>query len=437
MPLAPILETGVIDQIGTSVLCGDDGVMALWALRVVLPCLVAPFAIGTEDVHTAVAVVLAGTEVQQVAWQDGFVAIGIDIGTVGLLRTEHAHLIATVVIVVGDTAGSQSAIGHKQEVIAADILDIRGLAWGIVATGNLLAEVGVDGDAVALAHQLIVDVVVAQACLLVEFEHPDATAPRAVRHPEFAFFVVEHAGVDVVRIALAPFVAHVVAFWQRGLFANDDLQVGILVTCTVLESADHHGCLISVGTLDVVGSQQDDAREPGVAIDTHVHAPLLHRLVVDHIGCPQVAADIVAAVATLRPGLGIKVEVILLPALLHFRDGWRRKGYVVGSIVVAACFPGGSKFRPVHQILGLRRSTVRSKDVIGLRVRLPHDTGIVDADALQRVGCNTDGQQRKEQKDQIFLHNLVCFSHILFWCKGTKKNWNRQVFCYIFIVCVK
>ena len=128
MGLAQVLEPGVINQVGAPVFGGDDGVVALRALGAVYLCLVAPVAVGSEDIHTAVAVVFVGTEVKQVAWQDGFVAIGVDIGAVGFLRAEYAHLVTTIIIVIGDATGSQSTIGHEQEIIAADILDIRSFA---------------------------------------------------------------------------------------------------------------------------------------------------------------------------------------------------------------------------------------------------------------------------------------------------------------------
>ena len=52
--LAPVLEAGVIDEVGASVGSGNDGVVALRALAVVLQH-VAPAAIGPGDVPTTYA----------------------------------------------------------------------------------------------------------------------------------------------------------------------------------------------------------------------------------------------------------------------------------------------------------------------------------------------------------------------------------------------
>ena len=224
----------MIDQIGASVGSSNDGVMTLRALAGMLVGtasrqLVAPSGIGAEDVDAAVAVVLLGAEVEQIRRIEGVAVLAVHIGTVGVLGTEDAHLVATIVIVVGSTAGSQSAIGDEEEVVATDVFDVAGLARGVVATGNLLAIIGVDGDAVATACQGISDVVVAQTGFLVKFEHVDAAAPRAIRHPKLARLIVEHAGVYAVRIALAPFVADTVATGQRGLGADGQFQVGLFV----------------------------------------------------------------------------------------------------------------------------------------------------------------------------------------------------------------
>ena len=90
-----------------------------------------------------------------------------------------------------------------------------------------------------------------------------------------------------------------------------------------MEAADDDGCLIAVGAFDVVGSQQDDARIPVVAIDAHIHAPLVHRLVPDHVGCPLVARNVVLGTTlcttACRPLDGVKVVVVFLAALLHLR----------------------------------------------------------------------------------------------------------------------
>ena len=177
MSLTPVLETGVINQIRTTVFSGDDGVMTLRPLAKVSSCRASPRGISTEDVDTAVVIVLLRTEVQQIRGEYSTVVTRIGIGTVGILRAKHTHLVTTVVIVVGHTTGSQSAIGNKQVVIPTDILNIAGLARYIVSTCNLLTEVRIDGNTVARASQGIFYIIVAQSCILIEFQHPDTTAP--------------------------------------------------------------------------------------------------------------------------------------------------------------------------------------------------------------------------------------------------------------------
>ena len=173
--------------------------------------LVAPFAIGSKDIGSTVSVVLARAEVQVILVIEGRGILTVDIGAVRLLRAEDANLIAAVVIVGRNTTGSQSAIAHKEIVVAIDVFNVAGFARSVVATGNLLAEIGVDGDIVALAHLRIGHVIVAQTGLLVKLQHVDATAPRTIREPQFAVLVVEHAGIDTVGITLAPTVASGIA----------------------------------------------------------------------------------------------------------------------------------------------------------------------------------------------------------------------------------
>jgi hypothetical protein len=69
--LAPVLETGVINEIGTTVFSGNDGVVSLRAFSVVVFCLVTPRGVSTENVDAPVTVVLPRTEVQQIRLENG------------------------------------------------------------------------------------------------------------------------------------------------------------------------------------------------------------------------------------------------------------------------------------------------------------------------------------------------------------------------------
>ena len=91
-----------------------------------------------------------------------------------------------------------------------------------------------------------------------------------------------------------------------------------------METAHHHWSLVTVGSLDLIGCQQDNARIPVVTVDAQVHTPLVHGLVPDDIGGPHVTVDIITGITTLRPFLGIEGETHLLTAFLdrgHLRCG--------------------------------------------------------------------------------------------------------------------
>ena len=104
-------------------------------------------------------------------------ALAVNIRSVRILRAEHAHLVASIVVVVGIAASCQSAIGDEQVVIATYVFNIGGLTRCIIAAGYLLAEIGVNGDAVTTTRQSILNIVVAKACILVQFKHVDTSAP--------------------------------------------------------------------------------------------------------------------------------------------------------------------------------------------------------------------------------------------------------------------
>ena len=93
-----------------------------------------------------------------------------------------------------------------------------------------------------------------------------------------------------------------------------------------MEAADDHRTLITVGTFDIVGCEQDDAGVPVFAIDAEIHAPFLHGLVPDDIGCPHITVDIVAVATPCRPLTGIESrEVDFLSTFLDLLDDGRLK----------------------------------------------------------------------------------------------------------------
>ena len=84
MLLATILEARVIDQIGTPILSGNDGVMTLGTLTETALGLITPVAIGSEDIHTTVVAGIRA-EVETVSCKDGIRITGIQIGTIGFV----------------------------------------------------------------------------------------------------------------------------------------------------------------------------------------------------------------------------------------------------------------------------------------------------------------------------------------------------------------
>ena len=56
-----------------------------------------------------------------------------------------------------------------------------------------------------------------------------------------------------------------------------------------METADNNRGLIDIGAFDVIGRKQHDAGVPAFAVDTHIHAPLVHDRVPDDIRRPKVA----------------------------------------------------------------------------------------------------------------------------------------------------
>ena len=166
--------------------------MSLRTLTIVTICLIAPLTIGAEDVYATITCITSA-KIHRKRWIYSIITFGILVGPVWLIRTEHAHLVAAIIIIVWIAAGCQSTIAHKQVIVATNILNIRRLATDIVSTGNTLAKIGI-----AVGWQWVSDIIVAQTCRLIQFQHKDAPTPRTVTHPEITLFVIKHTGVYIV-----------------------------------------------------------------------------------------------------------------------------------------------------------------------------------------------------------------------------------------------
>ena len=133
--------------------------------------------VAAKEQHATVVGCL-GAVVHKIAFGDSRCAVAVDVRTIGIVRTEHTHLIAAITF--------KSAVAHEEEVVRTDLLNVACLARHIVATGYLLAEVGVACGVGAgstrsgsLAINLVWELigVVAQTVGLVEFQHKDAARP--------------------------------------------------------------------------------------------------------------------------------------------------------------------------------------------------------------------------------------------------------------------
>ena len=373
-----IVETRVVDQIGASVVSGDDGVVSLRRFSVVAHGLIAPFAIAAQQ-FLAVAVA-AGAVVVHRLGVGGSLSQRVFVGAVHGLRAIHAHLVSTIRL--------ETSVGDEEVVPVADVLNIRGLARHAVASGYALAEVGVGGQSHSLAVVVagVGVVVVAKAVVFVEAQHPDAAEPRAVCHPQQSVFIVEHAWVDGIGPVALPVGALIIACWQLRQRAQSQLHVGLFVGDAhvggVEESREHHRSLVGVGAANVVCGEQNDARCPVVAVDAEVHAPLLHLLVPQNVGRPHVAVDVVGsgiAAPRCRPCHHVvRAEVHRLTAYGHGGRLIVHERFVVGGVVAHARHaPGSGEGRPLRQVRAAGRCPVRAEDVVLLARRFPHHRRVV------------------------------------------------------------
>ena len=186
-----------------------------------------------------------------------------------------------------------------------------------------------------------------------------------------------------MRPPFAPVAAYVVTVGKRRLRADGEFKVGVFVrVLRVVETACHHWPLVEVGAEDVVGGEQHDAGVPLVAVDAEIVAPFFHRTVVDDVGCPHVAVDVVAAVRPSRPVHGIEGgEVHFLPAFRHLLDGGGNESLGVGGVVLGGGAPGGVGLRPVFHVGGVGAHLVRAEDVVALQPLVIDHGWVVDAHA--------------------------------------------------------
>ena len=165
----------MVDQIGTPVFGCNNRVVPLLPFS---KTHMAPTAIGSEDINATSGLGI-GTIVHHITGVNSTLVPVVPIRTIGLLRAENTHLVPSLVllVVVAVLGRQHKAVAHEQIVITVDVLNIGAFARYVIAAGNLLTKIRVAGDTVARTRGGVFHVVVAQAVLLVQLQHPDAATP--------------------------------------------------------------------------------------------------------------------------------------------------------------------------------------------------------------------------------------------------------------------
>ena len=95
-------------------------------------------------------------------------------------------------------------------------------------------------------------------------------------------------------------------------------SIGIMSECA-LKAREYHRSLIDPRSFQVIGCEADNGRAPVVTIQTHIHTPLLHGLVVDDIRSPL---HTLHGIALKLPAMDIEVieSHFLALIVLHLFD---------------------------------------------------------------------------------------------------------------------
>jgi len=164
-----------------------------------------------------------------------------------------------------------------------------------------------------------------------------------------------------------------------------------------LEAREYHRSLIGPRSFQVIGCEADNGRAPVVTIQTHIHTPLLHGLVVDDIRSPL---HTLHGIALKLPAIGIEVAESHFLALivLHLFDDVSgvsifkinqftihvSKKTVAGSGILLTSFEG-VPYLIVARSISLGSAKMRTVDIIfrvGGRARnIHHDRRVMHSDA--------------------------------------------------------
>ena len=172
MMVGSVVELGVSDQKGTPLVVLTNGVVSLGALPY---CHLPPVIHSSNEFHASVGSSTRAI-VKLVVGVEGRSAGGISVGSIGIGGTEHTHFVATI--------GSKTTIAHEEVIVVANVLDVGTFTTNIASSGNEFAEIGVAGVACKRGSVRSYPVIggdgisvgiIAQSCILVEFEHEDTT----------------------------------------------------------------------------------------------------------------------------------------------------------------------------------------------------------------------------------------------------------------------
>ena len=173
-------------------------------------------------------------------------------------------------------------------------------------------------------------------------------------------------------------------------------SIGIMSECA-LKAREYHRSLIGPRSFQVIGCEADNGRAPVVTIQTHIHTPLLHGLVVDDIRSPL---HTLHGIALKLPAIGIEVTEshLLALAILHLLDDVSAVGIleingfsihvskktVAGTGILFTRIEGVVPYLVVARSIGLGSAQMRTVDIIfrigGFRY-IHHDRRVMHSDA--------------------------------------------------------
>ena len=171
-----------------------------------------------------------------------------------------------------------------------------------------------------------------------------------------------------------------------------------------LETGENYRSLVNPRSFDVIRNKAYDGRAPVVSIQTHIHTPFLHSLVVYDIWCPLVACHPICLsirIFSTLPSVGIEVAELHGFSLTVLHLGDEMRSISIGIVYQGTLFVGKETVHIASSFLtsleccpflvvacrsGLASTQMRTIYIIGRRVRvgdvIHHDRRVVAGDTL-------------------------------------------------------